>query len=149
MQGFDSLQTKGHGVKNSPCKFIGGKTMRVSKIQIGLKGQVNMGSDEWYQPSVTMEAELDEKDDVDKCIQLLRLQVQKQLQIDIIQFRSARKIVTAVPISQTKNIRMATSGKQKKDQGAAVENVSIEQTGDPLKRTNALVKRFKDAFRKK
>jgi hypothetical protein len=74
--------------------------MRITKISLGLKGQVNMGNNEWYQPEVHLEAEVDESEDLDKSIQLLRLLVQKQIQNDIIYFRKARKIVTAVPIRE-------------------------------------------------
>lgn len=124
--------------------------MKIRKITIGLKGQVNMGNDEWYQPLVTMEAELDESEDVDKSIQLLRVIVQKQVQNDILQFRQSRKIVTAVaPNSRTMQVRQAMSGKQR-NKGAAVENIPTEQVQivSP-KKIILLVKRLADAFRKK
>lgn len=128
--------------------------MKIRKITIGLKGQVNMGNDEWYQPLVTMEAELDESEDVDKAIQLLRVIVQKQVQNDILQFRQSRKIVTAVaPNSRTMQVRQAMSGKQR-DKGATVETVSSMPMKDSakvafLKKLLVLVKRLQDAFRKK
>lgn len=124
--------------------------MKIRKITIGLKGQVNMGNDEWYQPLVTMEAELDESEDVDKSIQLLRVIVQKQVQNDILQFRQSRKIVTAVaPNSRTMQVRQAMSGKQR-NKGATVENIPTEQVQivSP-KKIILLVKRLADAFRKK
>ena len=109
--------------------------MRINKITIGLKGQVNMGNNEWYEPFVQMEAELSDNDNIDKSIQLLRLQVQSQLQIDILKFRNSRKIVTTCPsLVDTKNDRVAMSGKVK-SKGAVEEITSVETIQDPLRKT--------------